>query len=101
MALKEASVQFELGVESCGTLPSRMHSSHLNVSEIPWHFVGICWFEIPRPRKKHKSMSLVNHRLQPVFHPPGLERFEALRRLERLAEETELLVSRPAFDRLV
>lgn len=74
MAPKEASVQFELGVECSEILPSRMFSSHLNFSEIPWHFVGICWFEIPGPGKKHKSMSLVNHRLQTVFHPPGLER---------------------------
>ena len=47
MALFEASVQFELGVECSEILPSIMLSSHLNFSEIPWHFVCICWFEIP------------------------------------------------------
>ena len=74
MALKEASVQFELGVECCGILPSRMLSSHLIFF---WNTLAFCRYLLvwnTGTWKKHKSMSLVNHRLQTVFHPPGLER---------------------------
>lgn len=93
MALKEASVQFELGVECCGILPSRMLSSHLNFSEIPWHFVGICWFEIS-DLEKAQVYECGKPPTPDGVSPSRPRTNEALRRLERLAEETELLVSR-------